>query len=674
MKKKRNSKAESIYRNINKNKKINKNIRLNNNDMIDGTLSVTRKGFGFVTPLGETDNSKDVFVPAKSLGGAFDGDLVRISSTDVKRFSGKSEGKVVKIIKRDKIGYVGTFEKVKGYGFVIPENKKIHKDIFVEGKNILNAKNGDKVFVEITSWPENDKNSPEGKITKIIAKRNSHGADIKAMIADAGIPAEFSDIADSEAKHISSKVLKRDMKGRRDLRTERIFTIDGADSKDFDDAVSLKITERGTYLLGVHIADVSHYVRRGSALDKEALERGNSVYLIDQVVPMLPKKLSNGICSLNPGVDRLALSVNMEVDREGNIIDHEIFNSVIHSKARLVYTEVSDLLEGKNASLYKREPEIAKDLMLMGELAGILFRKREKRGSIEFDFDEPNIILDKKGKVSAVEVSERRVANKLIEEFMLLANETVAEHFYWLEEPFIYRVHEKPDLDKIKEVKEYIGTLGLDIKIQNKGIHSAEINNLLNKVKGKAYESVVSTLLLRSMKKAYYDVRCLGHFGLGTQYYCHFTSPIRRYPDLMIHRIIKDIISCDYSVSELKKRYTGSVEEAAALSSASERKAVELEREVNKLKMTEYMADHIGEVFYGVISGVTGYGFFVQLPNTIEGMVRLENLRDDFYEYKSKKISLIGMRTGKTYSLGQEVRVVLTSANVMMREIEFEVI
>lgn len=641
---------------------------------ISGILSITRKGFGFVIPFEDEEYKEDIFIPAKGLNGGFDGDKVRVTVERYTDKASKLEGKVVEILERDKEEFVGTFEKVKSYGFVIPENKKIHKDIFVESDNLLKAKDGDKVCVEIIKWPKDGYSSPEGKIKSIIAGKNDPGADIKAMIIDAGIKTEFPHNVKEEVKKIPAKVRKKDISGRADFRDKRIVTIDGSESKDFDDGVSLEINDKGEYILGVHIADVSHYVEKDSALDKEALKRGNSIYLINQVVPMLPEKLSNGICSLNPEVERLTLSIIMKLDKNGKLLEHEICESVICSKARLVYDEVSDLIEGKNTALYKREPEISKDLILMGELAKKLAYNRKTRGSIEFDFDEPHIILDSKGRAKEINIAERRTANRLIEEFMLLANETIAEHFFWLEEPFIYRVHEKPDADKIREIREYIITLGMDIKLSNKGIHSRAINGLLEKVKGKPYETVISTLLLRSMKKAYYDINPLGHFGLAAKYYCHFTSPIRRYPDLMIHRIIKDIINNNITREESRKKYAKIMAFAAENSSVTERKAIELEREVNKLKMAEYMSNHIGETYEGIISGVTGYGFFVQLPNTIEGLVRVETLRGDFYEYESQKLRLTGRKRRKTFVLGQEVKVVVSSVNTTLREIEFEIV
>lgn len=641
---------------------------------IIGTVSVAKKGYGFVLPDESYGMKEDIFIPAKGIAGALDGDTVRISLEKSRRPFGKPEGRITEVLIRGNTSFVGTFEQVKAYGFVIPENKKIHRDIFIESGNIGKAKSGDKVRVEITKWSEDGYSSPEGKVVEIIAKRNESNADIKAILANAGIETKFPEAVTKETSKIDRTVKKKDLKGRHDFRDKRTVTIDGKDSKDFDDAVSLEMAENGNYILGVHIADVSHYVKSGTALDEEALKRGNSIYLVDQVVPMLPEKLSNGICSLNPEVDRLTLSIVMEIDRGGNVVSHDIMNSVICSNARLVYDEVSDLLEGKNTSLYKRYPQISEDLIMMGELAGILSEKRIKRGSIEFEFDEPYIVVDAKGKVKDIKIHERRTANRMIEEFMLLANETVAEHFYWLKQPFVYRVHERPDIEKIREIREYIRTIGLDIKLQNTGVHSAEINNLLVRIKGEPYEAVVSTLLLRAMKKAYYDVESLGHFGLGTSYYCHFTSPIRRYADLTIHRIIKDTIDGKVLLDdEWVKKHMHDTEVAAIAASETERVAIELEREVNKLKMAEYMESHIGDRYSGVISGVNSYGFFVQLPNTIEGLVRVESIKEDYYEYDKKRFCLVGKKTGKMYTIGKEVEVIVTDVDMMLREIDFEI-
>ncbi|MDO4870151.1 MAG: ribonuclease R [Bacillota bacterium] len=464
-----------------------------------------------------------------------------------------------------------------------------------------------------------------------------------------------------------------------DLRKETIFTIDGEDSKDFDDAVSIGILENGNFLLGIHIADVSHYVKQGSAMDAEAFARGTSVYLLDQVIPMLPRELSNDLCSLKPGEDRLTLSVDIEIDRQGNTVGHEIYESVICSKARLVYDDVSDMLEeiapeervlsGKGLIVGNYE-EIENALFTMGDLAAILRANKENRGSVDFDIEETNIILDESGAPVSVSARDRRTANRLIEEFMLTANEVIAEHFRWLEAPFIYRVHERPDSDKIERLKIFLRSFGITLRSSSDKLHPKTLSGMLAEVKGSPYENVINTVTLRSMQKAYYSTSCDGHFGLALDHYCHFTSPIRRYPDLTIHRIIKSVIS-DGPTSKNFKRFETLVQPAAEQSSAAERKAVDAEREVEKLKKAEYMTAHVGEIFDGIISGITGFGFFVELQNTIEGLVSIEELFDDYYEYIPDMYMLQGTRTGKQYKLGDRVMVIVESVDMDRREINF---
>jgi ribonuclease R len=492
------------------------------------------------------------------------------------------------------------------------------------------------------------------------------------MIRQHGLSKEFPRPAEDEAGRIRQSVTAKDIAGRRDLRSRSIFTIDGADSKDFDDAVSIKKLDGGKFLLGVHIADVSHYVREGSELDKEALKRGTSVYLLDHVAPMLPISLSNGICSLNEGVDRLALSVEMTVASDGKVVRHEIFESVIRSKARLVYGDVSDIIEKNDKALRKKYSPILNDLLTMQELAEILRRRREKRGSIDFDLDEASIKLNEDGIPILVSIAERRSANRLIEEFMLLANETVARECHGLGLPFIYRVHERPDADKLAEFKKFLGGFGLSLKGGADKPQPAAFNRLLEDIKGRPEENVVNTVMLRSMKKAFYGVNCDGHFGLALKHYCHFTSPIRRYPDLMAHRIIK----CNMRGEVLGKRREA-IEEAARFaadrSSETERGALELEREVEKMKKAEYMSYHIGEAYDAIISGVAAFGFFAGLANTVEGLVRVESLQGDHYVYEAEKYRLIGERTKKAWTLGDPVKVVVESVDVDMREVNFAV-
>lgn len=632
-----------------------------------GTLSKHKRGFGFVIT---EDGGEDIYISARSINGAMDGDTVQVDLIPEALWGSSREGIIIKILKRNTQEIVGTFEKSKRFGFVVPEGKKSGEDIFVRKKDFSGAQSGDKVVVQITRYPDRE-NSAEGKIIEIVSRSGQPGGDIKALMRSAGLRDTFPSRANAEAKAVSREgITKTDLEGRRDLRGKTIFTIDGADSKDFDDAVSIELLPGGNYLLGVHIADVSHYVKEGGPLDQEAMKRGNSVYLIDQVVPMLPKRLSNGICSLNPDTDRLTLSVDMEVSPEGVVVDHDIYESVIHSSARMVYDDVSDMLEKKDQELIKRYDTIYKEILLMEELASVLRKKREQRGSLDFDFDEAYITLDEQGFPVSVDVAERRTANRLIEEFMLLANQTVAEHYFWMEVPFVYRIHESPAPDKMEALKLFLRGFGINLKGASDSIHPKALNAVLAEVSGKSYENVVNTVMLRSMQKAFYGTACEGHFGLALQYYCHFTSPIRRYPDLLIHRIIKSSLRGELdekAIAAFKEKTSA----AAEMSSAAERQAVELEREVEKMKKAEYMSCHIGESYDGIISGVTGFGIYVQLENTVEGMIRLESLRDDYYVFEPEKYRVVGERTRKIYMLGQGVSIQVDSVNVENREINF---
>lgn len=633
---------------------------------IIGTLSKHRKGFGFVIT---EDEEPDIYVSARSMGGAMNGDRVLAELLPQGRGNSR-EGIIIKVVERNTKELVGTFEKSKRFGFVVPDDRRIGDDIFVRKKDFRGAQRGDKVMVQITRYPDKE-NSAEGKITEIISRSGQAGGDIKALMRGYGLRETFPSRVNAEAKAVSKAgVGQEELRGRRDLREKTTITIDGADSKDFDDAVSIELLPGGNYLLGVHIADVAHYVKEGGYLDQEALKRGNSVYLIDQVVPMLPKKLSNGVCSLNPDVDRLTLSVDMEVTPQGEVVNHEIYESVIHSKARMVYSEVSDMLENNDLTLIKKHRDVYEDLLIMDKLAKILRKNREARGSLDFDFDEAYITLDESGIPVSVDIAERRTANKLIEEFMLLANQTVAEHFYWMEVPFVYRIHESPSPEKMEEFRTFLRGFGLTLKGASDSIHPKTLNDILEKVSGKTYENVINTVMLRSMQKAFYGTECGGHFGLSLKYYCHFTSPIRRYPDLMIHRIIKACLHGKLDGKTLKN-FKKKTLEAAEISSATERQAIELERQVEKMKKAEYISYHVGESYDGIISGVTGYGIYVQLANTIEGMVRLDSLTDDYYIYEPEKYRVIGERNHKTYMLGERVRITVDSVSIENREINF---
>ena len=632
-----------------------------------GILSKHRKGFGFVS-CDEIED--DVFIAASSMHGAMNGDEVEIDLIPEYLWRDSPEAIITKVISRNTTEVVGTFDKSKKFGFVIPESKKQKEDIFIRKKDFSGAKKGDKVVVQITRYPDQH-NSAEGRICEIISRAGQPGGDIKAIARTYDMRETFPSRVNAEAKAMKRQgVREEDIQKRKDLRGRHIFTIDGADSKDFDDAVSLDILPNGNYLLGVHIADVSHYVKEDGPLDKEALKRGTSVYLLNQVIPMLPKALSNDICSLNPYQDRLTLSVDMELTPEGTLVNHEIYESVIRSAARFVYDDVSDLLEKGEWSLGKAYEPFREDLLSMHKLALKLEEKRHERGSIDFDLDESEIRLNEKGIPVSVEIAQRRSANKMIEEFMLLANETVAEHFYWMEVPFLYRVHEKPETEKIESLKIFLRSFGILLRGNRSSIHPRAISSILQQVKGKPSENVVSSVTLRSMQKAYYSTSCEGHFGLALKYYCHFTSPIRRYPDLMIHRIIKAVLHHGVD-GRLTKHFAKAAAEAADLSSAAERKAIEAEREVEKMKKAEYMSYHVGEVFDGIISGVTGFGLYVQLENTIEGLVRIDSLYDDYYDYDAEQYALKGRRNGKIYKLGDTARIFVDNVNTDRGEIDF---
>lgn len=636
---------------------------------VTGILSKHKKGFGFVMP-DEGSFDRDIFISPSDMNGAMEGDRVEVDLIPEYLWEQSPQGIITKVTDRKLKEVAGFFDKGKKFGFVVPVDRKHNEDIYIPKKALSGAKNGDIVVAAITGYPDR-KNSAEGKITGILARAGEPGGDIKAIIRQRGLFFTFPSKAAAQAKAISKAgVGEQDMAGRRDLRGENIITIDGADSKDFDDAVSVKRLDNGNFLLGVHIADVSHYIGEDSPLDKEAFKRGNSVYIINQVVPMLPKELSNGICSLNEGEDRLTLSVDMEITPEGDITEHNIYESVIRSKHRMVYTDVSDIIENDDRELAAKYSDIYDMLMDMKELAQILRSKREAAGSLDFDLDEAYITLDEKGVPVSVNLCERRTANRMIEEFMLAANKTVAEQFFWLELPFVYRVHEKPDAEKMQEFRTFL--MGLSIRLKGEGgnIHPKALNEVLEQVAGTSYENVVNTVMLRSMKKAFYSTECEGHFGLSMKYYCHFTSPIRRYPDLIIHRIIKEYLHGgidDERIAVLSKK----TQEAAETSSVTERAAIELERDVEKMKKAQYMSYHLGEKFEGVISGITGYGMYVELENTIEGLVRLDRMYDDYYDAYPEQYRIVGQRTNKVYSLGQRVSIIVSDADYYEGTIDF---
>ncbi|MDD7215701.1 MAG: ribonuclease R [Anaerovoracaceae bacterium] len=619
---------------------------------ITGTIEKHQKGFGFI----RQEEGADFFVAPDKMAGAMNGDTVEAEVLPPYMTRRSNEARVIKVLERKTAEVVGTFERHKHYGFVVPDDRKIGEDVFIRKDFFRNAQTGDKVLAKITAYPDAAR-SLEGKITEVIAREGQPGADVLSLIRAYGLFETFPSRVNAEAKARSKEQITEEMiteSGRLDLRGKRIFTIDGPSAKDLDDAVSIEILPNGNYLLGVHIADVSHYVTEDGYLDREALKRGTSVYLINRVVPMLPKPLSNGSCSLNPGEDKLTLSCIMEIDGEGKVVDHSIRESVIRSAARLVYDDVSDILEKDDPELTKKYIDIADDLKLMGKLAHILRHRRKQKGSLDFDISEAVITLDENENPVSVELEERRTANRLIEEFMLAANETVAEHFFWLNYPFVYRIHEKPDPEKIMDLKTYLMNFGIRLKGSADNIYPKTLADIIADIEDKPYESVVNRVMLRTMKKACYSTECQGHFGLAFRYYCHFTSPIRRYPDLIIHRIIKESITGRMTEEKLAK-YKGDTERAADISSKTERKAQELEREVDKMKKAQFMEGHIGEEFDGIVSGVTDFGVYVELANTIEGMAFASEL-------------------ARPYQLGEKVRIRVMDARPQERQIDFKII
>ena len=631
-----------------------------------GTFISNSRGFGFVEVEGQEE---DLFIPEDYTGGAFHLDTVQVELLKDQRGKRK-EAKVTGILMHGIEQVVGTYDKGKSFGFVIPDNEKLNTDIFIPVKRSKGAVTGHKVVAQITDYGD-AKHKPEGKIIEILGHVNDPGVDILSIVKGFDLPTEFPERVLNQAERVAKEVSEADRDGRKDLRELMTVTIDGEDAKDLDDAISLSY-EDGKYYLGVHIADVSNYVQENSALDREALERGTSVYLVDRVIPMLPHVLSNGMCSLNMGEDRLALSCLMSVDQKGNVIDHEIVESVIHVDERMNYTDVNKILEEHDPVLCRRYEAQVSMFHCMKKLADILREKRKSRGSIDFDFPESKIELDKEGNPISIKPYERRIANKIIEDFMLLANETVAQHFYWMEIPFVYRTHETPDPEKIMKLGTFIRNFGYNIKVKtgDNEIHPKEIQKLLGKIEGTPEEALLSRLTLRSMKRASYQTECMGHFGLACPYYCHFTSPIRRYPDLQIHRIIKEQLRGRMDGKRIL-HYEEILPEVAKHSSQMERRADEAERETEKLKKAQYMVSRIGEKFEGVISGVTAWGIYVELPNTVEGMVHVSRMAGDYYYYDEQAYEMIGRDTGRTFRLGQKVDVIVDDVDLQMKSVDF---
>ena len=623
------------------------------------------KGFGFARL--EDSNDNDIYIPPESTLNAMNKDKILVRIT-VPSYNGKrASGEVVKILSPAKEGVVGTFDEGRGFGFVICDDKKIN-DIFIPKGSTKGAVTGSKVVVNITKRPSPNK-CAEGEVIEILGHKDDPGVDILSIIRQFDLPVDYPEDVYEQTEDMPEDITEAEIEGREDLRNIQTVTIDGDDSKDFDDAVSLDILENGNFLLGVHIADVSHYVTEGSPLDKEAYKRGTSVYLVDRVIPMIPHRLSNGICSLNPDTDRLTLSCIMEIDREGTVVNHKIVESVIHSNCRMTYTKVNNVIENNDPDQIKEYEEFVPMLRDMDKLRKILNNRRKLRGAVNFDFPEPKIILDSEGKVLDIKPYERNFATNLIEEFMLVCNETIAEDYYWQGIPFVFRNHDQPDEEKIEGLKKLISAFGYRIKGKGE-IHPMEIQKLIEKVKDTPQEHIISRMVLRSMKQAKYQAENIGHFGLAAKFYCHFTSPIRRYPDLQIHRIIKEVIEGKLTENRIK-HYDSMLSEIAYHCSTTERTSDDAERETDRLKMAQYMQEHIGEEYNGLISGVTSWGIYVELENTVEGMVPLNEIDDDFYEYEEENLRVVGRRTGKIYMLGDEVRVRVIRTDIQARTIDF---
>ena len=655
--------------------KIEKNrknrYKISKKTYYDGFYRKNQKGFGFVKL---EDREDEIYISKENSLNALNGDHVLIEIIEEENKIKRAEGKIIRILKHEKDTIVGTFKYNTNFGFVIPDDKNFGTDIFISKKNFGKARNNHKVLVRITKYPEKGKKA-EGKIIEVLGNVNEAGVDMLSIIKEHKLPAKFPELVVEEAKKCGNKVEKKDIPNRRDFRDKAIFTIDGEDAKDLDDAVRVEKLENDNYRLEVHIADVSYYVKENSLLDSEAILRGTSIYMLGRVIPMLPRELSNGICSLNAGEDRFTLSCIMEIDNNGNVVSSDICKGIICVTERMSYTNVQKILDGKDEEVLERYKPYIKDFKLMEELAKILKNRRLKNGYLNLDIPETKIELDIDGKVIGVGKYETTFANEIIEQFMLTANETVAEKFYWLDAPFIYRVHEEPDLEKVKELNKFLYNYGLKIRLSKDNIYPKEFAKVLDEIKGKEEERVISTLVLRTLKLARYEAKNRGHFGIASKYYCHFTSPIRRYPDLFIHRVISKYLENNYVIDEneyniLKKQ----AEDRSIKSSEREKIATEVEREAIKLKMAEYMESKIGEEYDAIISSITSFGIFAELENTIEGLIRFEDLGDEYFIYNEERKILIGELTKKTYKIGDKIRIRVARASKELREIDFELV
>ncbi|HAR6339734.1 TPA: ribonuclease R [Staphylococcus pseudintermedius] len=644
-----------------------------NSGLVIGTLSQNKKGFAFLRP--DDQEMEDIFIPPTKINRAMDGDVVLVevkkSRGDFRK--GKFEGEVKAIESHSIKQVVGTFSEARHFGFVVPDDKRIMQDIFVPKGQELGAVEGHKVLVQITQYSDGT-NSPEGQISAILGHKNDPGVDILSIIYQHGIEIEFPDDVLKEAENVPETILPDELKGRRDLRDELTITIDGADAKDLDDAIAVKKLDNGNTELTVSIADVSYYVTEGSALDREAYDRATSVYLVDRVIPMIPHRLSNGICSLNPEVDRLAMSCRMEIDAQGQVVKHEIFESVIHSNARMTYDAVNRIITDKDAATRAQYPEIVPMLDLAQTLSQQLIAMRKKRGEIDFDIKEAKVIVNEEGIPKEVVTRERGEGERLIESFMLIANETVAEHFNQMEVPFIYRIHEQPKSERLRQFFDFITNFGIMVKGTGEDIHPSTLQNIHEEIAGRPEDMVISTMMLRSMQQARYDADNLGHFGLAADYYTHFTSPIRRYPDLIVHRLVRKYLIEKSMDGRAMHEWEEKLPQIAEHTSNRERRAIDAERDTDELKKAEFMIQHIGDEFEGVISSVANFGMFVELPNTIEGMVNMQNMSDDYYHFDERQMALIGERKAKVYRIGDVVKVKVIHVDVDERQIDFQIV
>lgn len=638
---------------------------------IIGTYRKNQKGFGFVKI---EDQEDEIYISRENSKNALNGDTVAIKIIAEKEGDKKQEGKIVKIVRHEKDTVVGTFQKSRNFAFVVPDDKNFGTDIFISKANWGKARDKKKVLVQILKYPEKGKNA-EGKVIEVLGGINEAGVDMLSLIKQYELPYKFPDEVVAEAKAYGDKIDPSDLPRRRDLRNDIIFTIDGEDAKDLDDAIHVEKLENGNYKLDVHIADVSHYVREKTELDKEAYLRGTSIYMLGRVIPMLPRELSNGICSLNAGEDRYTLSCSMEITPKAKIVSSDIYKGVIRVTERMCYTDVQKILDRSDEAILKRYEKYISYFDLMAELANILKAKRKENGYLNLEIPESKIILDENGVAIDVKKYETYFANEIIEQFMLIANETVAEKFYWLQAPFIYRNHEAPDVDKVKELNKSLYNFGYKIKISKEEIiYPNEFAKILEDVKGKDEEKVVSNIILRTLRVAKYEAENKGHFGIASKYYCHFTSPIRRYPDLFIHRIISKYLDNDYLVNDFWiKKYEKRAEKRAENCSERERVATKVEREAEDIKKAEFMESKIGEEYEGIVSSVTNFGIFVELDNTVEGLIRYEKLGDEYFIYNEEKRQAIGEHTGKVYQIGDKVKIRVANASKLMRQIDFEI-